>query len=70
MLISMGIGYLAFVLSLNVVIRIYLVRDIWAKVVASVKVHGIAAAEKVSAMGELASALGEGLADGLDVAGF
>ena len=70
MLITMGIGYLAFVLSLNVVIRIYLVRDIWAKVVASVKVHGIAAAEKVSAMGELASALGEGLADGLDVAGF
>jgi uncharacterized membrane protein YjgN (DUF898 family) len=70
LLIAMGIGYLPFVLSLNVVMRVYLMRDIWEKVVASVKVHGIAAAANVSAKGELASALGEGFADGLDVAGF
>jgi hypothetical protein len=58
------------VLSLNVVMRIYLLRDVWARVVASVTVHGIEAAANVSARGELANALGEGFADGLDVAGF
>jgi hypothetical protein len=63
-------GYLGFVLSLNVVMRIYLLRDLWARVVASVSVHGIEAAANVSARGELANALGEGFADGLDVAGF
>jgi uncharacterized membrane protein YjgN (DUF898 family) len=63
-------GYLGLVLSLNVVMRIYLLRDVWARVVASVTVHGIEAAANVSARGELANALGEGFADGLDVAGF
>jgi len=33
-------------------------------------VHNIGAAANVAAKGELASALGEGFADGLDVAGF
>jgi hypothetical protein len=33
-------------------------------------VHRIEAAADVSAKGDLANALGEGLADGLDVAGF
>jgi uncharacterized membrane protein YjgN (DUF898 family) len=65
-----GLGYLAFVLALNVAMRVYLVRDIWAKVVSSVSVHNIEAAANVSAKGELANALGEGFADGLDVAGF
>jgi hypothetical protein len=39
-------------------------------VVSSTTVHHIEAAANVSAMGELANALGEGFADGLDVAGF
>jgi uncharacterized membrane protein YjgN (DUF898 family) len=64
------VGYLALVLSLNVVMRIYLLRDQWARVVSSAVVHGIEAAADVSARGELANALGEGFADGLDVAGF
>jgi uncharacterized membrane protein YjgN (DUF898 family) len=64
------VGYLALALSLNVVMRIYLLRDLWATVVASVTVHGIEAVANVSARGELANALGEGFADGLDVAGF
>jgi uncharacterized membrane protein YjgN (DUF898 family) len=64
------VGYLAFVLSLNVVMRVYLLRDLWARVVASTSVHGIEAAANVSARGELANALGEGFADGLDIAGF
>jgi uncharacterized membrane protein YjgN (DUF898 family) len=65
-----GLGYLAFVLALNVVMRIYLLRDVWAKVVTSTTVHGIEAAANVSAMGDPATALGEGIADGLNVAGF
>jgi hypothetical protein len=69
-LIAAGLGYLALILSLNVVMRIYLLRDVWAKVVASVELHGIEAAADVAARGDPVSALGEGFADGLDVAGF
>jgi uncharacterized membrane protein YjgN (DUF898 family) len=65
-----GVGYLVTVLTLNIVIRVYLVRDLWARVIASTSVHGIEAAANVTARGELANALGEGFADGLDVAGF
>jgi hypothetical protein len=65
-----GVGYLAFVLSLNVVMRIYLLRDLWVRVISSTLLHGIDAAANVAARGELANALGEGFADGLDVAGF
>jgi hypothetical protein len=42
----------------------------WARVAGSVEVHGIAALANVAVKGDLASALGEGFADGLDVAGF
>jgi uncharacterized membrane protein YjgN (DUF898 family) len=70
LLIAAGVGYLALILSLNVVMRVYLLRDLWVRALASVSVHGIQAAANVSARGELASALGEGFADGLDVAGF
>ena len=56
--------------AINVVMRVYLVRDLWVRVLASTIVHGIEAAANVSARGELANALGEGFADGLDVAGF
>ena len=65
-----GIGYLAFVLAINVVMRVYLLRDLWVRVLDSTIVEGIDAAENVAARGELANALGEGFADGLDVAGF
>jgi uncharacterized membrane protein YjgN (DUF898 family) len=64
------VGYLALALSFNVVMRVYLLRDVWARVVASTSIHGIEAAADVSAKGDLANALGEGFADGLDVAGF
>ena len=69
-LITGALGYLATILSLNVIMRLYLLRDVWAKVVASVQVHGIEAAANVAARGDPVSALGEGFADGLDVAGF
>lgn len=64
------IGYLAGVLTMNVVIRVYLLRDLWKRVLDSVEVQGLEAAANVTARGELANALGEGFADGLDVAGF
>ena len=70
LLVLAGVGYLATVLGLNIVMRVYLLRDLWARVMASTTVHGIEAAANVSAKGELANALGEGFADGLDVAGF
>jgi uncharacterized membrane protein YjgN (DUF898 family) len=65
-----GIGYLAFALAMNVVIRVYLLRDLWVKVLGSVNVSGLEAAANVAARGEMANALGEGFADGLDVGGF
>lgn len=70
LLALIGIGYLAFALALSTVMRVYLQRDLWTVVLAAANVHGIEAAANVRASGELASALGEGFADGLDVAGF
>lgn len=70
LLIMTAIVYFGLILSLNVVIRLYLVRDLWTRALASVQVHDIGAAADVAARGEPASALGEGFADGLDVAGF
>ena len=69
-MVLVGIGYLGLVLSLNVVMRLYLQRDVWAKVSATIQLQGIEAAADVAARGEPANALGEGFADGLDVAGF
>jgi uncharacterized membrane protein YjgN (DUF898 family) len=64
------VGYLGFILALNVVLRVYLLRDVWARVVASTTVYHLGAVASVAAKGELANALGEGFADSLDVAGF
>ena len=70
LLVLTVIGYFALILSINVGIRLYLVRDVWVRVLQSVRVENIAAAADVAAKGEMASPLGEGFADGLDVAGF
>jgi hypothetical protein len=70
LLVLAGLGYLLFALAINVAMRVYLLRDLWVRVLVSTTVHNIEAAENVSARGELANALGEGFADGLDVAGF
>ena len=65
-----AIGYLALVLAWNVVIRLYLVRDVWQRVVETVTVDHLEAADNVVAKGDLVGALGEGIADGLDVGGL
>jgi uncharacterized membrane protein YjgN (DUF898 family) len=70
LLVLAGLGYLAFALAMNIVIRVYLVRDLWVRVLGSVNISGIEAAANVAAQGDMANALGEGFADGLDVGGF
>jgi uncharacterized membrane protein YjgN (DUF898 family) len=67
---AMAAGYLGFILTMNLVLRVYLLRDVWARVAASATAFRLEAAANVAAKGELASALGEGLAGGLDVVGF
>jgi uncharacterized membrane protein YjgN (DUF898 family) len=69
-LLLAGIGYLAFALAANIMMRLYLTRDLWVKVLATTTIYNIGAAANVAVKGELAGALGEGFADGLDVAGF
>src|SRR5262249_299791 len=70
LLVVTVVGYMALALALGVVIRLYLTRDLWARVLRTTVVTNIAAAANVAARGDLASAIGEGIADGLDVAGF
>jgi uncharacterized membrane protein YjgN (DUF898 family) len=66
----MGIGYLAWALAMGAIARLYLTRDMWQRAVMSITVVGIEAAANVAAKGELANAIGEGFADGLDVGGI
>jgi hypothetical protein len=66
----MGVGYLAAALSFNVIFRVYLVRDLWAKIAETSVVHNIAAADNIAVLGDAASAIGEGFADSLDIGGF
>ena len=70
LLVLAGLGYLVLALALNVVIRVYLTRDLWVTVLGSINISGLEAAANVAARGDLANALGEGFADGLDVGGF
>ncbi len=70
LLVLAGLGYLTLAMALNVVMRVYLTRDLWVIVLGSVNINGIEAAANVAARGDLANALGEGFADGLDIGGF
>ena len=67
---ALVVGYFGLILAMNIVLRVYLQRDVWARVVASVNAFRLEAATNVAAKGELANALGEGFAGGLDVVGF
>jgi uncharacterized membrane protein YjgN (DUF898 family) len=71
LLIGLTLGnYLVVALCAGVVVRVYLVRGLWERVVTATTVHNLDRAANVRARGAPASALGEGLADALDVAGF
>lgn len=69
-LIGVGLGYLVFALAFNVVFRIYLLRDVWKKIVETTVVHNLGLVDHVVAEGDAVNALGEGFADSLDVGGF
>lgn len=69
-LIAMAAGYVVLALILGMIMRIYLMRDVWARVADSTLVHNLAAAENVTGQGSAVSALGEGFADSLDIGGF
>jgi uncharacterized membrane protein YjgN (DUF898 family) len=62
--------YLVFALCVGVVSRVYLLRGVWERVVVSTIVYNLEFADDVGVQGDLANALGEGFADGLDVVGF
>jgi uncharacterized membrane protein YjgN (DUF898 family) len=70
MIVVLVVGYLVFALAIGLVVRLYLSRDLWVKVLATTTVYGLESAANVTARGDLASALGEGFADGLDIGGF
>jgi uncharacterized membrane protein YjgN (DUF898 family) len=69
-LIASGFGYVLAVLAMWAIMRVYLIRDVWQRVVASMSVHNLAAADNAVVQGEMVGALGEGFADSLDVVGF
>jgi hypothetical protein len=69
-LVALGLGYLLMAVGFNIVMRLYLLRDIWAKIAGTTVVHNLEAADNVTGQGEAVSALGEGFADSLDVGGF
>jgi hypothetical protein len=50
--------------------RIYLIHDIWKRVAESVTVHNVVAAHNVTTQGSPVGALGEGFAGSLDIVGF
>jgi hypothetical protein len=70
LLIGSALGYIAFILGFWTVMRVYLIHDVWQRVADSVTVHNLAAAVDVAEQGQMVGALGEGLADSLDIGGF
>ena len=69
-LAAVGVSYLVSALAAGVVFRLYLTHDVWERIVNTTSVHNLAAADNVASRGDVASALGEGLADSLDVGGL
>ncbi len=63
-------AYLVLALAALAVQRLFLQHELWRLIIDSLMVSGLSAADDVSARGAAASAVGEGLVDGLDVAGF
>jgi len=64
------VGYFVYILALNIVMRVYLLRDLWTAVASSTTACDLESVADVAVRGDLADALGEGLGGGLDVVGF
>ena len=69
-IVAVGIWFLSIGLTFGVLARIYLLQRIWRRVANACTLVNPQAVANVTAAGEAASAIGEGLADGLDFAGF
>lgn len=65
-----AIGYVAFLVGFGVIFRVFFERGLWQRSVNSITVTGLAALDEVVATAVTGTALGEGLADALDVGGF
>jgi len=61
-----AVVYLLLIITFWVLMRIYTLQRVWRRVVAACAVVDIAGASDVVAAGEIVSAFGEGLPDGLD----
>ncbi|OJY05272.1 MAG: hypothetical protein BGP04_07615 [Rhizobiales bacterium 62-17] len=62
--------YLLILMSFGVVQRFFTMHELWRIIVESLTVENVASLEGVIQRGDATSALGEGLADSLDVGGF
>jgi uncharacterized membrane protein YjgN (DUF898 family) len=69
-IIAYGVWYLVMILSFSALARIYTLHHVWRHVASACRLINPEAAADVGSAGEPASAIGEGLADGLDFAGF
>ncbi len=67
---GMVAGYLAIIMVAGVVQRFFLQHEYWRIITGTLTLIHPEAMRNVTAKGDLAHALGEGLADGFDVAGF
>jgi uncharacterized membrane protein YjgN (DUF898 family) len=65
-LAAYAVAYLMLIVGFWVLMRIYTLQRVWRRVVDACAVINIAGASDVAAAGDIVSALGEGLADGLD----
>src|SRR5262249_20152243 len=66
LLVPYSIGYLALLISLGALSRIFLTQRVWRRVAVACTVTGLETLAEVAAAGDPVSAFGEGLADGLD----
>lgn len=70
LLVAAAFGYLIVLLAAGVVQRFFLNHEYWKLITSTMTIVKPDAMEGVAAKGDLAHALGEGLADGFDIAGF
>lgn len=69
-LVAGVIFYLLVLMSFGIVQRFFGMHELWRTIVGSLTVEGVSSLDGVIQRGDAASALGEGLADSLDVGGF
>ena len=64
------LGYLLILLGVGVAYRYFLQHQLWRAIIDTLTIRNLEASANAAAVGQKVNALGEGLLDGLDVAGF